>query len=216
VFSLLFGIGDRPEHHCSGAESRPIVTLTTVTAATMEIKIDVVATGIVTVTMAALRSSVEPLRTPVSARASNRAAKIAEGTRAMGTSAIVPTRKQRRTIVRASATAKCSDATSERHTSTAMATVTQATSLHPGETEIPNKNTMRAIKLIKHADRKVSDTRSRIKATTRRDRSSQGVRSWVLEFKKTRRSESLIAFDSLFKDALVPSGHIKKPHFTET
>ena len=59
---------------------------------------------------------------------------------------------------------------------------------------------MRAIKLIKHAERKVPDTRSRIKAATRRDRSSQGVRSWVVEFKKTRRGESLIAFDSLFKD----------------
>ena len=37
-----------------------IVTLKTVTATT-EIKIDVVATGIVTVTMAALRTSVAPL-----------------------------------------------------------------------------------------------------------------------------------------------------------
>jgi hypothetical protein len=68
---------------------------------------------------------------------------------------------------------------------------------------------MRAIKLIKHAERKVPDTRSRIKAATRRDRSSQGVRSWVVEFKKTRRGKSLIAFDSLFKDALLPSGQIK-------
>jgi hypothetical protein len=64
---------------------------------------------------------------------------------------------------------------------------------------------MRAIKLIKHAERNASDTQSRIKAATRRDRSSQGVRSWVVEFKKTRQGESLIAFDSLFKDALVPS-----------
>jgi len=64
---------------------------------------------------------------------------------------------------------------------------------------------MRAIKLIKHAERKVPHTRSRIKAATGQDRSSQGVRSWVVEFKKTRRGESLIAFDSLFKDALSPS-----------
>ena len=28
---------------------------------------------------------------------------------------------------------------------------------------------------------------------------------WIVEFKKTRRGESLIAFDSLFKDALLPS-----------
>src|ERR1051325_5553994 len=65
---------------------------------------------------------------------------------------------------------------------------------------------MRAIKLIKHAERKVPDTRSMIKAATRQDRLSQGIRSWVVEFKKTRRGESLIAFDSLFKDALLPSG----------
>ena len=64
---------------------------------------------------------------------------------------------------------------------------------------------MRAIKLIKNAERKVPETRSKIKAATRRDRSSQGVRSWVVEFKKTRRGESLIAFDSLFKDAVLPS-----------
>ena len=69
---------------------------------------------------------------------------------------------------------------------------------------------MRAIKLIKYAERKVPHTRSRIKAATRRDRSSQEVRSWVVEFKKTRRGESLIAFDSLFKDALLPSEQIKK------
>jgi hypothetical protein len=71
---------------------------------------------------------------------------------------------------------------------------------------------MRPIKLIKHAERKVPDTRSRIKAATGQDRSSQGVQSWVVEFKKTRRGESLIAFDSLFKDALLPD---KNPHFTD-
>jgi len=50
-----------------------------------------------------------------------------------------------------------------------------------------------------------------IKAATRRNRSSQGIRSWVVEFKKTRRGESLIAFDSLFKDTLLPSGQIETP-----
>ena len=74
---------------------------------------------------------------------------------------------------------------------------------------------MRAIKLIKNADRKVPDTRSRIRVATRRDRPSQGVRSWVVEFKKTRRGESLIAFESLFKDAHLPSEQIKNPHFTD-
>jgi len=71
---------------------------------------------------------------------------------------------------------------------------------------------MRAIKLIKHAERKVPDTPSRIKAATGQDRSSQGIRSWVVEFKKTRRGESLIAFDSLFKHTLLPD---KNPHFTD-
>ena len=65
---------------------------------------------------------------------------------------------------------------------------------------------MRAIKLIKHAERKVPETRSRIKATTRRDSSPKGVQSWVVEFKKTRQDESLMAFDNLFKDALLPTG----------
>src|SRR5690242_11896335 len=123
----------------------------------------------------------------------------------MATKAIVPTRKPRRTIVPVSATAKCTSVISVKLTSTATPTVTPATNLHHGESDIATTNTMRAIKLIKHAERKVSDTRSRIKAATRRDRSSQGVRSWVVEFKKSRRGESLIAFDSLFKDALLPS-----------
>src|ERR1700752_174174 len=133
----------------------------------------------------------------------------------MATRAGVPTRKQRRTIVPVSATAKCFSATSVRHTNTATPTVTPATSFHHGESDIANTNTMRAIKLIKHAECKVPGTRSRIKAATRRDRSSQGVRSWVVEFKKTRRGESLIDFDSLFKDALLPSEQIKTPHFTD-
>ena len=51
-----------------------------------------------------------------------------------------------------------------------------------------------------------TDLFDRVWAAARPDRSSQGVRSWVVEFKKTRRGESLIAFDSLFKDALLPSG----------
>ena len=34
----------------------------------------------------------------------------------------------------------------------------------------------------------------------------QGVRSWVVEFKRNRRTESLVSFDSLFKEALSPRG----------
>jgi hypothetical protein len=124
--------------------------------------------------------------------------------RKLATKAIVPTRKPRRTMVPVSATAKCTSVTSVRLTSTATPMVTRAISLHPGEFEITDTNTMRAIKLIKNAERKVPQTRSQIKAAARRDRSSQGVRSWVVEFKKTRQGETLIAFDSLFKDALLP------------
>src|SRR6185369_8460687 len=141
---------------------------------------------------------------------SNKAAKIAAHATTMATSARAPTRKRRRTIVPLSETAKCFSATSVRHTNTATPMVTPATRLHSSESDIANTNTMRAIKLIKHAERKVPDTRSRIKAVTTRDRPSQGVRSWVVEFKKTRRGESRIAFDSLFKDALLPSDQLKK------
>jgi hypothetical protein len=63
---------------------------------------------------------------------------------------------------------------------------------------------MRAIKLIKYAERKVPETRSKL-PPGETDR-PQGVRSWVVEFKKSRRGESLIAFESLFNDALSPSG----------
>ena len=37
-----------------------------------------------------------------------------------------------------------------------------------------------------------------------RNRSPKGVRSWVVEFKRTRRTESLMSFESLFKDTLTP------------
>ena len=52
---------DRLEHGLLGRRIQTIVTLKIVTAATTEIKIDVVVTGIVTVTTAVLRSCVEPL-----------------------------------------------------------------------------------------------------------------------------------------------------------
>jgi len=34
-----------------------------------------------------------------------------------------------------------------------------------------------------------------------RNKAQQGVRSWVVEFKRTRRTEALMSFHSLFKDA---------------
>ena len=64
---------------------------------------------------------------------------------------------------------------------------------------------MRAIKLIKNAERKNPETRSRIKSVARQNSLPKGVQTWVIEFKRTRRGKSLIAFDSLFKDPL-PSG----------
>ena len=60
---------------------------------------------------------------------------------------------------------------------------------------------MQLIKLIKNAERKVPTTRSRIKPAMR-NKAPQEVRSWVVEFKRTRRTESLMSFDSLFKDTL--------------
>jgi hypothetical protein len=65
---------------------------------------------------------------------------------------------------------------------------------------------MRAIKLIKNAERKIPETRSRIKSVAKQNILPKGVRAWVIEFKRTRRGESLIAFDSLFKDPLSQSG----------
>jgi hypothetical protein len=65
---------------------------------------------------------------------------------------------------------------------------------------------MRAIKLIKNAERKIPETRSMIKSAARQNRLPKGVRSWVIEFKTNRRGESRIAFDNLFKDVLSQSG----------
>src|SRR6185437_6674613 len=63
-------------------------------------------------------------------------AKIAGNATTMAIRARVPTRKRRRTIVPVWATAKCFSAISVRHTNTATPTVTPATSLHHGESDI--------------------------------------------------------------------------------
>ena len=39
-----------------------------------------------------------------------------------------------------------------------------------------------------------------------RNEASQGVRSWVVEFKRARHNESLMSFDSLFRVALSQRG----------
>jgi hypothetical protein len=65
--------------------------------------------------------------------------------------------------------------------------------------------TARLVRLIKKANRK--DRRHPIagKSTPSRNRWSTAVRSWVVDFKDRDRSETLPAFDSLFKDALPSS-----------
>ena len=81
-----------------------------------------------------------------------------------------------------------------------MLMATPATSLRCREQDSATKP-MQPIKLIKNAQRNVRTTRSRIKPAVR-NKAPQGVRSWVVEFKRSRRPESLMSFDSLFKDAL--------------
>jgi hypothetical protein len=73
---------------------------------------------------------------------------------------------------------------------------------------------MQPIKLIKNAERKVPKTQSMIKSALQ-NRSPQGVQSWVIEFKRTRRAEALISFESLFKNALSqPAREIETPIFS--
>ena len=60
---------------------------------------------------------------------------------------------------------------------------------------------MQPIKLIKNAERNVLKTRSRIKPEMR-TKAPEGIWSWVAEFKRTQRSESLINVGSLFKEAV--------------
>src|ERR1041384_7834770 len=116
------------------------IVMETATATTTVTRIASAATRMVTATSEARSSYVKPLLTLVSAKVSNRAAKIAGNTTTMATRARVPTRKQRRTIVPVSATAKCFGATSVRHMNTATPMATPATSLRHGESDIANTN----------------------------------------------------------------------------
>jgi len=61
--------------------------------------------------------------------------------------------------------------------------------------------TARSAKLIKKANRKDRRRPIAVKSTPNRNRWSTAVRSWIVDFKDRDRSESLPAFDSLFKDA---------------
>ena len=62
--------------------------------------------------------------------------------------------------------------------------------------------TARLAKLIKKANRKDRRRPIAVKSTPNRNQWSTVVRSWVVDFKDRDRSETLPAFDSLFKDAL--------------
>ena len=57
------------------------------------------------------------------------------------------------------------------------------------------------VKLIKRQERIPLRTRAMVPLAAGPNRWSKSVRSWVVEFQQRDRSESLPAFDSLFKDA---------------
>jgi hypothetical protein len=71
-------------------------------------------------------------------------------------------------------------------------------------------NTARPIKLIKHAERKDRRVRIAFELVVDPNRWSSAVRSWVVAFQERDRSESLPAFDSLFKDTESPSSPVAK------
>ena len=58
---------------------------------------------------------------------------------------------------------------------------------------------MPPVKLIKKEKPKDPEIRPEVESATDPNRWSTAVRSWVSEFQQHRRSESLPAFDSLFK-----------------
>jgi len=61
-------------------------------------------------------------------------------------------------------------------------------------------NTARSIKLIKNAERKKGRAIA-VELDINPNRWSSAVRSWVVDFQERDRSESLPAFESLFKDS---------------
>ncbi len=63
-------------------------------------------------------------------------------------------------------------------------------------------NPTRAVKVIKNREGKDPDIQAEVESTASPNRWSNSVRSWVVEFQERDRSESLPAFDTVFKDAL--------------
>jgi hypothetical protein len=66
-------------------------------------------------------------------------------------------------------------------------------------------NTARSIKLIKNAERKNQGREIAVELAINPNRWSSAVRSWVVDYQERDRSESLPAFDSLFKDSPLSS-----------
>ena len=66
--------------------------------------------------------------------------------------------------------------------------------------------TKSSVKLIKKEKREAPEVQAEIEFAVEPNRWATAVRSWVTEFQQHRRGESLPAFDSLFKDALLQSG----------
>ena len=62
------------------------------------------------------------------------------------------------------------------------------------------------VKLIKKEKREAPEVQAEIEFAVEPNRWATAVRSWVTEFQQHRRGQSLPAFDSLFKDALLQSG----------
>ena len=60
-------------------------------------------------------------------------------------------------------------------------------------------NTKHVIKVIKNGKRNVPELMPKIESAVGPARWSTAVQSWVSEFQKHRREDSLAAFDSLFK-----------------
>ena len=56
-----------------------------------------------------------------------------------------------------------------------------------------------SVKLVKKKQRKGSEPQAEVEGIVDPNRWSTAVQSWVREFQKHRRGESLPAFDSLFK-----------------
>jgi hypothetical protein len=72
-------------------------------------------------------------------------------------------------------------------------------------------NTVRSIKLIKNAERKNRGRKIAVELAVNPNKWSSAVRAWVVDSQERDRSETLPAFDSLFKDALPSSSQEQNP-----